>query len=214
MMDRELLLQLQFPERYVAGQLTPAEVEEFEARMLEDPELQDHVEAARVLKLGLRTLSERGQFRPAVRSPRQQTWWLLAACLAVVSAGLYMAGRGDAPVLAASLQELSSRVRGHPVAGEIMLVRTRGERVEIRLPAEPAAMRLRVVVSPGKTGSRSATLVCEGKRLTTVSGLETDAQSTLTLFLDGHSLPAGDCELLTDGSGEQESFPIRFVRGR
>ena len=68
MIDRGRALEQQWAERYVAGQLTPDEVREFEEAMLEHPEVLEQVELARTVKLGLKTLRERGELDSVIRA--------------------------------------------------------------------------------------------------------------------------------------------------
>jgi hypothetical protein len=216
MMDRSKLLEELIPERYVAGQLTAEEAAEFEEYLLEHPEVIDELEAARHLRLGLRTLSERRDMPAGLRSARSpRGWWLIAAGIAaaVVGAVFFKLQPAGDSMLATSLEQLSATLRKDEIAGEYLLVRTRGGPVDITLPNA----RLPVMVSlqsPVDTSNvaHSVGLACSGKTLAIASDVRADANGMLVVFLDPASLSPGDCEFQVETGNSKQLFPVRFVR--
>src|SRR5215831_10746817 len=100
MIDHARVLEQQFAERYVAGQLTPEDAREFEETMLEHAEVLEQVELARTIKLGLRTLRAKGELDSLVRAnPGNRAWWFsLAAAVTLCAVGLLWMTRNQAPI--------------------------------------------------------------------------------------------------------------------
>jgi hypothetical protein len=156
-MNRVEIEQEHWVERYLAGRLSEGEERRFEAYWSENPELTRDVEACARLQTGLRELQRSGEL-DALRRP---SWWsgrlrlmALAASVAVVAVGA-MAWRGVMttvadPLLHATVAALPRLPGGAalPVAATLNLMRLRDARAVdavIELPAQPAALRLRVL---------------------------------------------------------------------
>jgi hypothetical protein len=205
----------QILERYLAGQLTVEEVAEFEEHLLENPELVAHLEAARKLKLGLRTLSQRGTLSSLLDARRNHTArWLMAAgvAAAVVGTALLTLRPVSVNLIVASLRELPETLRGKQLAGEYILVRTRGEPVEITLPKTPAPIAVSMEVPHGiKSPNYSVALVCGGKTLSTANDLRVNPDDMVVVFVDPSTLDAGPCDFVANNGAETRAVPVLFT---
>jgi len=200
-------------ERYVAGQLSADEAAQFEERLLEHPELIDQVEAVRQLRLGIRTLSKRGELS-GIQGSRAASpvRWLMAAGLAAAVVGTLFVTLRTTPqdIMVASLQQLPEALRDQPLAGEYLLLRTRGNPVELATLSTPAPIAVNMQLGGIETGAHyTVGLVCDGKVLSTVEALATDG--AVVVYLDASRLPPGTCEFQARHGGESESFPVRIV---
>lgn len=214
MMDPEQLLERQIPERYVAGRLTAEEAADFEEYLLEHPEFFEKVEAARQLKLGLDTLSARGTLDSLLHTrPAPHTYWLIAAGLAIAVMGaIFVAMRPPARIVAATLADLAAPVREQKIAGEFMLVRTRGNPVAIQIPPAAAPLQIRIGPFVATDQEYSVALECNGKA-ESVNHLRTDADGMIVVFLDPTRFAPGACDFRTHSSaGEDQLFPVQFFR--
>src|SRR4051812_47740139 len=99
--------------RYLAGQLTARDAEDFEAHYAQDPDTVREIERVLRLKEGLAILRERGELDELLRArPAYQRWQPalgLAAGLLVVIVGLWFwVGRTTASPIGATLADISS----------------------------------------------------------------------------------------------------------
>jgi hypothetical protein len=173
-MNRVEIEQGHWVERYLAGRLSDSETRRFEAYWTEHPELTRDVENCARLKTGLVELQRSGELG-ALRRP---SWWsgrlrlmALAASVAVVAVGA-LAWRGTTtlapdPLLYATVAALPRLPGGGalPVGATLSLMRLRDARAVdavVDLPAQPSALRLRVLpdvaagpdAAPGAAGAQ------------------------------------------------------------
>lgn len=139
--------------RYLAGQLSPGELQAYEQHLLENPDAVSELEATARMKVGLANLRDTGQLEKLLqaRTTLSRRWPALAAAAAliVIAVGLW---RGvEAPrdtTLVATASELMDR-SGRPLAAgsSYALLRTRSSAYDavIELPSEPRAIELRVL---------------------------------------------------------------------
>jgi hypothetical protein len=138
--------------RYLAGQLSPAELQAYEQHLLENPDAVSELDATARLKVGLANLRDTGQIekllrsRPALRSQ----WPTLAAAAALIVLAIGLWRTIDTPrdtTLVATAGELVDRT-GHPLASgsSYALLRTRSSAYDalIELPPDARAIELRV----------------------------------------------------------------------
>lgn len=215
MMDPERLLAEQIPERYVAGRLSPEEIAEFEEYLLEHPEAIDAVEVARQLKLGLRTLSDRGTLAEMLRPkpPQPQRWLMAAAVAALVLAGSVYTwlSLSKSPLMANSPKELGSLVRSAPLAGEYMLVRTRGsETLEIPRPRVTAPVQIKVEAPSASAAGFDIALMQGDAAVSRIVGATPGADGRLTVFLDLSALTDGDYLLRVSDGTSTVDHPFRI----
>jgi len=144
--------------RYLAGQLSPAELQAYEQHLLENPDAVRELEATARMKVGLASLRDSGQLEKLLRARTalRSRWPALAAAAALIVVAVGLWRGGDAPretTLVATATELTDR-SGHPLpAGPTYaLLRTRSSAygaasaydAAIELPPEPRAIELRV----------------------------------------------------------------------
>jgi hypothetical protein len=139
--------------RYLAGQLSPAELQTYEQHLLENPAAVRELEATARMKVGLANLRDTGQLEGLLRARTRLGWqWpaalAAAAALIVIAVGLWRGG--DAPhetTLVARASQLMD-TSGRPLAtgSSYALLRTRSSTYDalVELPPEPRAIELRV----------------------------------------------------------------------
>lgn len=189
--------------RYLAGQLSPAELRAYEQHLLENPDAVRELEATARMKAGLANLRETGQLekllraRPALRS----RWPALAAAAALIVIAIGLWRSVDVPrdaTLVAAASELVDR-SGRPLASgsSYALLRTRSSAYDavIELPPEPRAIELRVrpeavapVYSVALSQIRSDGSVTQ---IGSVSELEVQPDGFVRLYVDSSRLEAG-----------------------
>src|ERR1051325_3537723 len=109
MMDPAQILSQRMVDRYCAGQVSPEEAAEFEAYLLDHPELLDDIDVTRRLKLGLGSLRAKGELPGlvdgSVRTPRNRYLAIAASILVAAGVAWFFSNRTEtaAPVLAATL---------------------------------------------------------------------------------------------------------------
>ena len=138
--------------RYLAGQLSPDELQAYEQHLLENPDAVLELEATARMKVGLANLSDTGQLEKLLRprSAPASRWPALAAAaaLVVLAIGIW---RGiemprDELLVATAGQLLDPAGRPLASGSSYALLRTRSSTfdAEIELPPEPRAIELRV----------------------------------------------------------------------
>jgi hypothetical protein len=195
MIDPGQVLDQQWAERYVAGQLTPEEVREFEETMLGHPEVLEQVEHARTVKLGLRTLRDRGELEKLVGAhPKRNQWWFAAAAAIMVCAfGLFwLKGNEPRPILATSLEQLAAGRSHVSATNDFLVVRTRGAKaVQIEASSDDPVVALRILTSAVRAGLVHHVELLQGNiSLAKVDAVPNGDQ--LTIYLDTLRLDTGD----------------------
>lgn len=188
--------------RYLAGQLSSAELQAYEQHLLENPDAVRELEATARMKVGLANLRDTGQLDKLLRprTPMRLRWPALAAAAALVLViGLWRGG--DAPretTLVATATELVDRT-GRPLApgSSYALLRTRSSSydAEIQLPPDPHAIELRVrPETPALVYSVALSRIhpdASVVQIGTVSELKAEADGFVRLYVDSSRLEAG-----------------------
>jgi hypothetical protein len=140
--------------RYLAGQLSPAELEDYERYLLEHPEAVAELEATARMKIGLANLRDTGQLDRLLRPSAGRPGWMpglaLAASLAVVFIAIVLwrgMSTSHESILVATATKLIDPSGAPLSAGATYsLLRTRSSAYDavIELPPEPRAIALRV----------------------------------------------------------------------
>ena len=189
--------------RYLAGQLSPAELQAYEQHLLENPDAVRELEATARMKVAMASLRDSGQLekllraRPALRS----RWPALAAAAALIVLAIGLWRGVDAPpdgMLVATATELVDRSGRPLVSGSsYALLRTRSSAYDalIELPPEPRAIELRVrpeVPAPAYSVALSrvhpdASVAQVGN----VSELQAEADGFVRLYVDSSRLESG-----------------------
>jgi hypothetical protein len=138
--------------RYLAGQLSPGELQAYEQHLLDSPDAVRELEATARVKAGLANLRDTGQLEKLLRTrpPLASRWPALAAAAALLVLTIAFWRSIDTPrdaTLVATAGELVDRT-GRPLASGLSyaLLRTRSSTYDavIELPADPRAIELRV----------------------------------------------------------------------
>jgi hypothetical protein len=219
MIDRGRVLDQQWAERYVAGQLTPEEIREFEETMLEHPEVLEEVERARTVKLGLKTLRERGVLERLVgaRPKRPQRWFAAAAAGVVACAlGLFLLkGNEVRPILARSLAELTSGQQQVSTANDFLVAKTRGaEAILIEASSADPVIALRALVPASRAGMIHHVELFQGtERLARIDAVP--GGDYLAIYLDTSRLETGSYGLRLTTDDERipaTTYPLHLTR--
>lgn len=211
--------------RYLADQLTDEERAAFEERMLSDPDVLREVEATARFKVGLAQARERGELEPLLVPERGRARYVaVAAILAVIAIGTSLwrdRVPPPAPLLATSLQQLADRGARISAGSQFTLQRTRSDDevdARIPLPAQRAAIRLRVLPDAGVAGSShdvSLRRVADGegddRAAATIPDLRADDAGYIEFFIDSATLRPGVYRLEVDAATpDAGTFLIRF----
>ena len=215
--------------RYLAGQLSPAELQAYEQHLLENPDAVRELEATARVKVGLASLRDSGQLEKLLRvQPGLRSRWpalAAAAALIVLAIGLW---RGiEAPhdsMLVATATELVDRSQ-RPIASgsSYALLRTRSSAYDavIRLPTDPRAIELRVrpeVAAPAYSVALSQ-IRSDGSvvQIGTVSELQAQADGFVRLYADSSRLEPGPYLLVITPAADRaatstSAFRVRVIR--
>lgn len=193
--------------RYLAGKLTDAESERFEAYWAAHPEITRDLEASARLTLGLRDLRTRGELAGALRD----RWWsrrmsllAVAASLSAVAAGVVgwrMVERVSLVPLAPTIAALTPRAQNPLAKGAtyslLRLRSTAANDATIDLPADPRAIELRVLPEATATDGRYrltlAPLDADGALgpESASEPLAAEPDGFVTIYVDSRELKAG-----------------------
>jgi hypothetical protein len=219
---------------YLADQLSDAEREEFEARMVSDPAVLRELEATARFKLGLLKLRESGRLDEltASRSWRRPPWLLnvaAAAAILVLGIGLLRWTMEPAPMIASELSSLlDSAGNPLPLSRAYAVMRKRGPAYDavIELPASQQAIELRVVpdqeATPGpyRVVLRSVRGGAERELTRLDQRLIPHSDGYVSVFVNSTLLEPGEYELALFGetaghASAQNTFLIqaRFAPG-
>lgn len=189
--------------RYLAGQLSPAELQAYEQHLLENPDAVRELEATARMNVGLASLRDSGQLEKLLRArPALRSRWpalAAAAALIVLAIGLWRGiGAPHDSTLVATATELLDR-SGRPLASgsSYALLRTRSSAYDavIELPPEPRALELRVrPEAPAPVYSVALSRVhpdASVAQIGNVSELKAEADGFVRLYVDSSRLESG-----------------------
>jgi hypothetical protein len=190
--------------RYLAGQLSAEEVAEFETYMLEHPEFLDEIDVARRLKLGLKSLREKGEIEGLVSgnaaAMRNRYFAMAASVLVAVGLGSwFLAQRGaDASAMLAASIEGFGKVGSTALIDDIMLVQNRAsDSNPLEIPPTPTLFRLQIITkhsSPGVSFDAQLLRGIAGQApvpLRRLENLRPDADGIVALYLDPRAAGPG-----------------------
>jgi hypothetical protein len=215
--------------RYLAGQLSPAELQAYEQHLVDNPDAVAELEATARMKVGLAHLRDTGQLeklmraQPALRS----RWPALAAVAALVMLAVGLWRGIDAPhdaTLVATARELVDP-SGRPLASgsSYALLRTRSSAYDavIELPPDPRAIELRVrPEAPAPVYSVALSQIRpDGSvlQIGNVSELQAEADGFVRLYVDSSRLVAGPYLLVITQAADRaaastSAFRVRVTR--
>ena len=197
-------------ERYLADQLSEAEVAAFEDFCQKNPEIYRDIEATFRFREGLAVLRERGRLQTVLRAPPSRVWVSVAAAAAVLLAaiGLWTA-RLENPAHPTPSEStiLSASSGAAPVLGTFVLVTQRGAHSHAALSVSRKTGTIVLKMLPSDftpDGHYTATLL---KRDATgiqapvahVHDLKPTSDRYVILYLNPIELSPGDYELTLSG---------------
>lgn len=214
--------------RYLAGQLSPAEEEAYEQYFVRNPDAVQELEATARMKVGLANLRETGQLDALLSAPaapafdRRKAMLALVASLAFVVIGVGI-WRGlsvpDGAALMATAADLIDRSSRPLAVGETyVLLRTRASDYDaiVELPVQPRAIELRVLPeaqSPVYGGALSRILPDGSvEQIARVKGLKAQSDGFVRIYVDSSKLEAGPHLLVLSAAieGANESVTSSF----
>jgi len=213
--------------RYLAGQLSVAELQAYEQYLLENPEAVAELEATARMKVGLANLRDSGQLDSLLKTPTTPRFRMplaLAAsvALAVIAFGLWRGGGTppDATLAATAAELLDSAGRPLGPGSSYALLRTRSSTYDavVELPPEPRAIELRVrpeAPAPVYAVALSR-MQADGTaiQIGNVTELEAEADGFVRLYVDSSRLEAGPHLLVITPPGDDaapSSFRLKVV---
>ena len=218
-MDAKQIAERQIVERYLANQLSDPEAEAFEAYIEAHPEVIKDIELVSRMKCGLATLHERRELAALVQARRRARMPLLiAASVAAVALAVFLwtlpHGGGARVLLASVAGELTGDNRAPlPIATRLAVVRTRGDSdnvIVVPSPDSSVEFSIDVHVTPGKSHTvellrlQGSSLESLGK----VSGVVSEADGSLRIYVRGSALVAGNYLLRAHADGSE---PVEFM---
>jgi hypothetical protein len=214
-------------QRYLAGQLSPAEQEAYEEYFIHNPDAVRELEATARMKVGLASLRESGELdsllQAAPTTSRRAAWMAIAASVAVIGigVGLWRDIRvPDGAVLVASARYLVGP-SGQPLAKgavyAVMRTRATDHDAVLTLPGQPEALELRVLpesIAPAYNATLSR--IRPGGAVaqpTTVRDLRAGDDGFVRLFVDSSKLEPGLYVLaLSAGGDPTKAIPASSFR--
>lgn len=226
MMDPAQILSQRVVDRYCAGQLSPEETAEFEAYLLDHPELHEEIDITRRLKLGLGSLRAKGELPALVdgraRATRKRLLAIAASVMIAAGVAWFFSRQRievTSPILAATLDGFRAELRAPDAIAELLLIRSRsGERLSLEMPSAPHLYRVHVLAETQAADSRfdielrreppaggSPALV---QRLADV---RPDADGMLLVYLDPQRAGAGSYVLRVLGHGGAQGYTGEYA---
>lgn len=232
-MDAKLIAERQVIERYLAGQLSDAEADAFEARLELQPELARDVEQIARMKTGFAVLERRGELAKLLAHPvappkRRAAWMAAAAAVFVGAIGFLVFRQAGSPhpatLLAVSLDALSRHSEAPiPLRASVSLARARGMGADAELNASvvaPGAAELELATGDAARTHYSIELLAidsaGARAVAQLPDAVADDAGTLHLFVALHAVKPGPYLLrLTptgDGTPVEYSIAVRPAR--
>ncbi len=224
-MDRQYIDEQHIVARYLADQLSDAELEAFEAYYLEHPEILREIEATARFKAGLAQLQTSGELAALLKPrPWYAQWrYLTVAAIVIVLVAVALYLRTPTPPFIVA--DLSALGHSTTVASSHTVLRRRGSSfdAEVTLPGPGKAVELRVLPEFAAPDSRYRIVLSridadhDKERLTQIEHLSTNDDGMVTLYLAGPTVAPGDYEITIasdapTGSSQTSTFLIRVSR--
>lgn len=217
--------------RYLAGQLSDREREEFEAQFVENPALLRELDRTARFKSGLMALRDSGALQKLLIG---KPWWQRTGTLAmaaslllfVIGAGVWLrVSMAPSPILAASTQGLGTAIPSSLNAAdtyEIQRTRSSSYDATIKRPANGGAIEVRV--KPDTAASPARYRVSIGQYsdkpsdpIAVISGAQPLSNGFVPVYLNSSRLLPGVYELKisgdsgTNGEKSESSFLIELT---
>jgi hypothetical protein len=212
--------------RYFAGQLSEAEANALEHRVLENPELAREVDLTRRFRAGLGELQRSGRLEPLLHwlpASRLRVQFAAAAAVMIVIVASLVYFTRPSPATAILATSIESLRPGVLVSGTylVALRRSGDDSITIPLPRPREALRLNILPAmPAATDRyrvelREAGAGAGSEPLATVAGSAGD-QGLVSVLIDTSHLQAGRYVLTLKPSGKPvqpagaTSYPLTF----
>lgn len=210
--------------RYVLGRMTEEEEQQFEISMLEQPEIAAHVKVTQQIRAGLLRLDERGDLdRLSMARPWTKARKVLAAAAAVFAIGIGLLIYLRQPAMMHSVIASSPARLGYAnnttAATSYILAHTRG-RPDVLLIRITGSAPIEIQIVPDlldSSGTYRVTLERQtGDQLIPIgsaSGLTTDANGSVPVYVTPAALVAGQYTLILKGqTTAEEKYRLRIER--
>ena len=207
-MNRQVIAEQQVLMRYLAGQLSDAEREAFEAHYVGHPQVLRELEVAAKLKLGLILLRDSGELVAPSRRHWQRGLAAAALLFVIVAVASWFATRTPAPpLLAASISALGESRQTPLLPADTYTIertRSRGFDASVELPATSRTICLRVL--PESLSATAYRLQLNAiaadaapREIASVRLLRVDADGLVTVYASSERLQPGTYELILSG---------------
>lgn len=212
--------------RYLAGQLSPAELQAYEQHLLENPDAVRELEATARMKVGLANLRDTGQLQKLMqpRIAARFLWPTLAAAAAliVIAVGLWRGADVPRDTTPATTEEQLVDSSGKPlvVDAHYALLDTQSTEYDAVVQLPPVARAIELRVRPGaSTPPHSVALsriYADGSEtvLTGAVQLKTAADGSVHLYVDSSRLEAGSYLLVVTSTGDDSAASTSAFRIR
>jgi anti-sigma factor RsiW len=225
-MDAKLIAERQVIEKYLAGQLSDAEADAFEARLESHPELARDVEQIARMKTGFAVLERRGELAKLLAHPvappkRRAAWMAAAAAVFVGAIGFLVFRQAESPapatLLAISLDALSRHSDSPiPLRASIALARARGLGADAELESgkAPGAAELELATGDAAQTHYSVELLAidssGAKAVAKLPDAATDGSGAMHLFVSLQAVKPGPylLRLTPAGGGTPVEYSI------
>ena len=221
-MDRHYIRDHQVIERYLKGELSAAEEQDFEETYLADQALLDEIQLVERLGTGLKRLQATGGIA-APRAASRLRFFASPQFAAAASVLLVVSLVFSAALYRDNLSLRQDLVAGDGLTRLLPVVRVRGGASDIEIEAPDANEHAVLLVDPGFTKHdlyRAVISRREGERSTAIfkrEGLVTEYEDSLAIGMPGRLLTPGDYEITIEGRmkdwpAAQASDPVETLK--
>jgi HEAT repeat protein len=195
-------------ERYVAGTLSEEELAEFEAAMIERPELAADVNVRRRIKAGLSLLEERKELEPLLETAESRPHYLryaAAAAVVLVAIGSWTAWRSNLTPSAHAMYA-SAETGASKISASFTLARTRSaETPVLKVRPDDGLVQLRLLVDEPAATPVTARIGAEEISISQI------VDGFAEIYLDPRELNSGSYVLtLKPQSGPEQRFAFEL----
>ena len=161
-MDRNYIEANHIIERYLAGQLTAEQAEEFEVYCLENPEMADDLEYARALKEELTTTSQNKASNAGASKPFGWLTYLAGATAVLVTGIALLVASTSWRELQLLREQVADLRQPFPIMASIILEAQRGTTIPSYSLPSTGGIEIRIDVGPNSAPSYKVTLTRQG----------------------------------------------------
>ena len=201
MIDHESCVRQRMAERYLLGELPPADRAAFEAHYFGCEECADEVRVGFELRENARSI-----FAEEARQRRWHTWIPLAACLAL----LFVTGLQNLVVLPQLRKQIAGLHQAQVLAATVVAPASRGAAPEAAVSAARSFVPISLAIGAVPSAERYE---CElrsapGKLLETIPAARMEPDSNLTLLIPADEVPSGRYEVAVFAVNGRSRVPL------